>query len=195
MTLRSHFVVAHKSYPRSEVFEYLIDKTTDAAHGHWYWDGDFHIDPPERTPIFVWTPQPELKMCGKYIVARLLWVEANPGTYKHLILKNTCGVHACVNPAHWENPHRERWWVLPPDVEASLVVGLSPHGPRVHIRSEDSVYMMCGNTLRNSEPHTVPAHERRVITCTECVEAWRGFGRPLVEVERPTDAPVKDEIE
>jgi len=182
-TLRPHLYVLDKTYPPSSTFDHLIDKKLGAAHGHWYWDGDFHDDTVDRTPIFKWRALSPDRRVGKYVVARLLWIEANPGTYSRLTLRNTCGVFACVNPAHWENPHRERWWTLPADVDASLV-NIQRNGwpARIHIRSNESLYTMCAIVVHDEGASTLPASEGHRITCETCLAAWQSLNRPLDEL-------------
>jgi hypothetical protein len=183
-SLRGHVLVIDKSYPPSSVFEYLIDKTTGAEHGHWYWDGEFHIDPFERTPMFVWSPYPNGRR-GKYIVGRLLWIEANPGDYGHLTLKNTCGVHACVNPAHWENPDRVRWWTLPEGADAALVRVRHSNNVRVHICTIGSAFLMCTAVQHPTISISLEKGSRAHITCEQCVHSWLSLGRTLDELYEP----------
>jgi hypothetical protein len=176
-SLLSHVKVIDKQYPPRAAYEHLIEKTTDRFE-HWYWEDDVHVDTCSRTPVFYWRPTNQGSR-GIYVVARLLWVEANPGNYKRLRLHNTCGVYTCVNPAHWENPDRVRVWTLPGESAAELVRSIG-ETDCVHIRTRGAHYMVCGTTASRSAVFVLT--ERVPITCETCLRDWQQLGRLLEEV-------------
>lgn len=199
MALIPHVFVIDEQYPSSRDFAHLIDKG-DTRHEHWYWDDEFHVGPFARTPVFRWSPTGQGRR-GIYVVARLLWVEANPGERKRLELRSMCGVYCCVNPAHWENMSRERVWTLPGESAAELVrctyladvldpIDKTVEGyeqrTTVHIRVKGSMFAACTSRLmrhgRRRNNKTEVLVEREPITCEKCLAEWRKLGRLLEEV-------------
>lgn len=189
--LLHHHVVSKDQYPPVELLEPYIDRKTDA---HWYWEGDIREDPFSRTPVFHWRPGSDGAR-GMYVVARLLWAAANDGAHKRRNLVNTCGVYACVNPAHWVDADVKRY-TLPVGVNAQLLdrladkleIEIGMWGERevqshdrvhvVHIVSEKARYTVCGMLSRGG----VVPQERVAITCVNCLRDWKALGRPLEEL-------------
>ena len=190
--LLSHPRLLEDLYPPIDAIEALIDKQPT----HWYWEGDFHIDPFSRTPVFRWSPA-GTRRSGLYVVARLLWAAAHPGEQKRLQLRNKCGVYACVNPEHWEDINRPRLWTLPDDADAELLrsraatvvhdavdgtyEGVRTVQERVHVRSNGSHFAVCGAAFRHGQGVCV-VDPCLPITCEACLKEWRGLGRPLKEI-------------
>lgn len=181
--LRSHIRSGEGLFPPREAFFDQIEVTPT----HWYWNGDFYEEPFSRTPVFRWGAPGRNK--GIYVVARLLWCEGKEQP-KRLKLRNTCGVYACVNPEHWENPDRERRFVLPEGAPASLVEQLRwvvmsakdirEAAHRVHIVSAEAGVTVCGVSAYGPERRSADACS--IITCKTCVFEWRAMGRLLEEV-------------
>lgn len=184
MSLLPHVRVIDKQYPPSSELKPLIDKVSDAAFGHWYWEGDVHDDRLSRTPVFRWAPA-GWPHRGIYVVARLLWCETNAREPRRLMLDNTCGVYACVNPAHWIDARRPRLWTLPDESDALLVRRSYPtRVPVVHVRAGDSSFAACGIDVSRSHGGFIASVEasRVPITCDDCLKTWLGLQRPLKEI-------------
>jgi len=158
----------------------LVDPLVEVTSLHWYWLGEFYEDGLDRAAVFPWAPPAEVTT--KFIVARLLWCWANDGvSIKRLQLKNTCGLSTCINPDHWRyaNPPGDVRYILGPGTDARLLE--YPHPPSTtHIVRDESPYAMCGVSIQRF----VPA-QQSVITCRDCVQEWKGYGRPLLEVKPP----------
>lgn len=189
--LLPHVRVLDQKYPPREAYAPRID----VSPPHWYWDGDFFADPFSRTPVFRWSPEGH-PHTGVYVVARLLWCDANPGEHRRLKLRNTCGVYGCIDPSHWEDVDRPRRFTLPDDSVDLLV--RAPHHRRglvvrdramgstvlVHIRSLAAYHAVCGLSFdgRVVGLGCSTVDKGSVITCEECLKEWQGLGRPLKEL-------------
>lgn len=176
----------HRGYvgehlPPLELLEPLVDKSGD----HWLWDGDFAEDDGLRFATFSWTPPAESK--ARFAVAKVLWSYANNESLHHRRFRNMCGLTTCVNPAHFERVGLEREqastpMTLPdglklPDGLGASIVKLH-RSVDTHILREDSGFTACYK--RADVDYT--AKPGTVITCAACLEEWREFDRPLLEV-------------
>lgn len=164
--------------PALEAFEPFIERTDS----HWWWSGDFKKFDCDNFAVLRAPIPPRGRLSGLYVVVRALW------TYVHahnrvdrLVLVNTCGSVACVNPAHIEREVRTRHVTLPPDAQMhdGVRVQLVQATNRVHIAPVDVEHAVCGWRLR--ERRAPP--DGAAITCVECVSMWRARGYPLREVQ------------
>lgn len=156
----------------------LVDPFVEVTPNHWYWLAEFHDDGEGPTAIFPWKPPGE--HTTQFVVARLLWCWENDGVgIKRLVLHNTCGLNTCVNPRHWRyaNAPADKAYGLAPGATAKLLE--YPNAPNTtHIIPEESTYAMCGAAIRRFR-----TTKKTVITCEDCLQEWKGYGRPLLEIE------------
>ena len=159
----------------------LVDPQVETGPNHWFWLGEFHDDGNGPTAVFPWAPPAEAR--AYYVVARLLWCWDNDGLgIKRLRLENTCGLATCINPRHWRyvKDLAQRKFMLGPDAGARLYTyahAADEGSKSVHIVRDDAYYTMCGASLRR-----LATSREKIITCEDCLQEWRGYGRPLEEV-------------
>lgn len=161
--------------PPRDLLEVPVEKTDT----HWYWDGDFKQYDGDRFAVFRW--HYTKTRSGLYVVVRALWsAEHSVDLKDRLLLLNTCGVVACVNPAHVERERKGRVFTIADDAKSldGVAVHLYKANELVHIMPDDIDYAVCGWRLSR---HT-PRRAGEAITCEECVAMWRGRGHELLEV-------------